>query len=341
MRARSHSSTRGDRTRCLARQVNSHTLRILSHGNSPILPRSPTPFLLCLAGSYVSPGVLLLILLLNSIRQTETIKHHPAALNVELLGVLLRQSKEKTLLKFLSKDLSCVNAPLAARLLAEARLPQETAPAEMPDKMVVALAQLLSEAHFPAPPSSCLSPVGEYNMRLGILKELRPELVATYQDTACTVEGHPMIVEAGVCLGGPDAKPGISVYRFANRIPLLFEGGGDVATQVSKRRINWGAYKIRQNQDKIGVFISVVSTKVPFKGTGKEYIGDDIPEVHAAVKRAMERCCLQLKVKLVKQRAMADERERKKNMTKCETRARAHTHTDTRAHTHTDMHMHT
>ena len=78
---------------------------------------------------------------------------------------------------------------------------------------------------------------------------------------------------------GKDAKPGVTVYRFANRIPLLFEGGGDVATQVSKRRINWAAYKMRHNLDKIGVFVSLVSTKVPFKGTGKEYIGDDIPEV--------------------------------------------------------------
>ena len=55
------------------------------------------------------------------------------------------------------------------------------------------------------------------------------------------------------------------MYRFANRIPLLFEGGGDVATQVSKRRINWAAYKMRHNLDKIGVFVSLVSTKVPFK----------------------------------------------------------------------------
>ena len=86
--------------------------------------------------------------------------------------------------------------------------------------------------------------------------------------------------QAGVSLGGHDAKPGITVYRFANRIPLLFEGGGDVATQVSKRRINWASYKMRHNLDKIGIFVSLVSTKVPFKGTGKEYIGDDIPEVH-------------------------------------------------------------
>ena len=106
------------------------------------------------------------------------------------------------------------------------------------------------------------------------------------------------------------------MYRFANRIPLLFEGGGDVATQVSKRRINWAAYKMRHNLDKIGVFVSLVSTKVPFKGTGKEYIGDDIPEVQAAVKRAIERCCLQLKAKIARQKALADEKEKRKNLTK-------------------------
>lgn len=37
-------------------------------------------------------------------------------------------------------------------------------------------------------------------------------------------------------------------------------------------------------QDKIGVFVSIVSTKIPFKGTGKEYIGDDITEIASAVK---------------------------------------------------------
>ena len=138
----------------------------------------------------------------------------------------------------------------------------------------------MRDAQFEPPSGECLSPVGEYNLRLGIMKELRPELVATFQDSVCSHEGHPLIVEAGVCLGGRDAKPGITVYRFANRIPLLFEGGADVATQVSKRRINWASYKMRHNLDKIGIFVSLVSTKVPFKGTGKEYIGDDIPEVH-------------------------------------------------------------
>ena len=29
----------------------------------------------------------------------------------------------------------------------------------------------------------------------------------------------------------------------------------------------------------VGVFVSIVSTKIPFKGAGKEYIGDDVEEM--------------------------------------------------------------
>ena len=40
---------------------------------------------------------------------------------------------------------------------------------------------------------------------------------------ARVLEGHSFIVGAAVSIGGRDIKPGINVYRFANRIPLLFE----------------------------------------------------------------------------------------------------------------------
>jgi DNA topoisomerase VI subunit B len=62
--------------------------------------------------------------------------------------------------------------------------------------------------------------------------------------------------------------------RFANRIPLLFEGGSDVVTRTACKRINWQSYKINHSVDKVGVFVSIVSTKIPFKGAGKEHIGE-------------------------------------------------------------------
>lgn len=45
----------------------------------------------------------------------------------------------------------------------------------------------------------------------------------------------------------------------------------------------------------VGVFVSIVSTKIPFKGAGKEYIGDDIEEMVAAVKHAIQACGLQVR----------------------------------------------
>jgi Topoisomerase VI B subunit, transducer len=155
---------------------------------------------------------------------------------------------------------------------------------------------------------------------------------------ARVLEGHSFLVEAAVSLGGKDIRPGINIYRFANRIPLLFEvrrilllfearcaccssdngavallvggtaatrvplssgrrnscartrlvrrarqsslvrgaaqGGSDVITKTALKRINWSSYKINQSQDKVGVFVSIVSTRIPFKGAGKEYIGE-------------------------------------------------------------------
>jgi hypothetical protein len=105
------------------------------------------------------------------------------------------------------------------------------------------------------------------------------------------------------------------VHRFANRIPLLFEGGADVAT-ASARRIEWSKYKIDHKTDTITVFVSLVSTRVPFKGTGKEYIGDDIPEIREAVMRALQACCSQLKVKILRALEARTRLSRRKNLTK-------------------------
>jgi DNA topoisomerase VI subunit B len=53
----------------------------------------------------------------------------------------------------------------------------------------------------------------------------------------------------------------------------------------------------------VGVFVSIVSTKIPFKGTGKEYIGDDTEEIRKCVKNALQRCCKQLKQHLLTRNA--------------------------------------
>lgn len=247
------------------------------------------------------------------------VKHHPSSVNQLILKQVIANVSPKTsLLRFLTNELESIPRALATRLINELGphfTPTMTV-GEMTLNHIRQIDALLHEARFDAPNGKCLSPAGEYNLRLGIMKELRPSLVATHAEPADVFEGHPFIVEAGVALGGNGLKTGINVYRFANRIPLLFEAGNDVVTKTAREDIRWNNYKISTTTDRVGVICSIVSTKIPFKGTGKEYIGDDADSIKASVKRAITQCCLQLKAKLIRRIAQKDAAERKKTITK-------------------------
>ncbi|KAF3448921.1 hypothetical protein FNV43_RR09638 [Rhamnella rubrinervis] len=233
-------------------------------------------------------------------------KHHPSSVDLLLIKRLITDTSKQNLLQFLQHEFVNIGKSYADRLIVKSLTSQQ----------IVRIHQLFRQAKFDDPSGDCLSPAGEYNLRLGIVKELHPDMVATYSGSAQVFEGHPFIVEAGVSVGGKDVKQGLNIFRFANRIPLLFEQGADVITRTALKRINWNSYKINQTQDKIGVFVSIVSTKIPFKGTGKEYIGDDISEIASAVKSAIQQCCIQLKTKIVKKLQAREQQERKRNLSK-------------------------
>ncbi|KAK1259723.1 DNA topoisomerase 6 subunit B [Acorus gramineus] len=245
-------------------------------------------------------------------------KHHPSAVDLLLIKRLIAETSKQNLLQFLQHEFVNISKSYAERLIGE--MGPDFSPKmflkSLTSQQLVRIHQLFRQAKFDDPSGDCLSPAGEYNLRLGIIKELHPDLVATYAGSAQVFEGHPFIVEAGISLGGKDVKHGLNIFRFANRIPLLFEQGADVVTRTALKRINWNSYKINQTQDKIGVFVSIVSTKIPFKGTGKEYIGDDISEISSAVKSALKQCCCQLKSKIMKKLQARERQERKRNLTK-------------------------
>lgn len=71
----------------------------------------------------------------------------------------------------------------------------------------------------------CMNVLGHRNSKTG---QNRPNLAKTGFLGRCAgdvkvLEGHAFVVEAAVSLGGRELRPGLNVYRFANRIPLLFE----------------------------------------------------------------------------------------------------------------------
>lgn len=245
------------------------------------------------------------------------VKHHPSSVDQYRLKRLIGEVRPSmTVHKFLTSQFVSIPASLATRLLTELGFDRAMPVKDLEANHIRQLNELLQAARFDKPDGDCLSPAGEYNLRLGITKELRPAMVATHAEPPDVFEGHAFVVEVGIALGGAGMKPGINVYRFANRIPLLFEAGNDVVTRTAKEGIRWNNYKISPVNDRIGVICSIVSTKVPFKGTGKEYIGDDADSIKVAVKRALTQCCIQLKSKLVRRAAIKDAADRKQSIIK-------------------------
>eukprot|EP00039_Didymoeca_costata_P027517 m.18536 g.18536 ORF g.18536 m.18536 type:complete len:662 (+) comp6348_c0_seq1:168-2153(+) len=247
------------------------------------------------------------------------VKHHPSSVSLTKLEELVRMAREKndnmTLKKFLMSSFTHINKGKVDDLvdLLGKKFQSEQSIETIDKKMWMHLQSILKKEDWPAPDGSVLSPAGGYNMYLGIVKEFRPDIVVTYQEATRVYEGHPFIVEAAVSLGGKTLSPGINVIRFANRIPLIFETGSDVITKTAND-IKWGLYKINQKEQKVGVFVSIVSTKIPFKGTGKEFISNDCTEIKEAVRDAIAKCGSQLKAKIIQAEKKKTQQNRRKEL---------------------------
>ncbi|MHA2304168.1 MAG: DNA topoisomerase VI subunit B [Candidatus Hodarchaeales archaeon] len=130
---------------------------------------------------------------------------------------------------------------------------------------------------FKRPSGDSLSPLGADLLAKGIEKELSPQFVRSASGDVSAYSGHPFIIEAALSYGGPTlskeegAKGGPKIYRFANRIPLLFGAGNDIIAKCVQK-MSWKAYKININKSPIAIVVSLVSSKVPFPETSKEYI---------------------------------------------------------------------
>lgn len=208
---------------------------------------------------------------------------HPYGIDVEALRRLLKQTNEQTLTKFMTTNFHRVGEKTAKKFLAFSGFEDSQKPKTLGNEDVVKFVNSLPQfEEFLPPDASCLSPLGEEIMQAGIMKELSPEFVAMCVRPPSAYSGYPFIVEVGLAYGGSSIEPGVKLLRFANRIPLLYDEGNDVAFRIIKEEIDWKRYKIPQDAP-IAIITHVCSTKVPFKTVGKEYLADR-PELERELK---------------------------------------------------------
>lgn len=234
---------------------------------------------------------------------------HPYGVDVELLQRLIQITPYKTMAEFLRRHFHRVGEITAQKFLEFDGLSPSKNPKKLAHEEIVRLMQNLKKyKEFLPPDASCLSPLGEDLLRAGITKELKPEYLVVHQRKPSTYAGHPFIIEVGIAYGGDIPKRGnFIIYRFANRIPLLYDEASDVSFRVINA-MNWRRYKVSPDMP-IALVVHICSTKVPYKTVGKEFIADR-PEVRREIANELREVARQLQHFLSKREHVDKERKR-------------------------------
>ena len=222
---------------------------------------------------------------------------------------LIEITREHTMRGFMKTHFHRVGKTIAAGFLQTVDVAAKKNPKKLTPDEIVRLVNAMKSYKFLAPDASCLSPLGEELLEAGIKKELSPEFVAVYQRKPSAYSGFPFIVEVGIAYGG-EIEPGggIKLFRFANKIPLLFDEASDVSWKVVNTGIDWRHYKVTPDMP-IAVFVHICSTKVPYKTVGKEFIADR-PDVEREILNAVREVARRLSLFLSKKIHMAHEKRR-------------------------------
>ena len=120
-----------------------------------------------------------------------------------------------------------------------------------------------------APPSNCISPIGEKAILHGLYKQIRGEFYTAVTRPPSVYRGNPFVIEAGLAFGkGPDQAAAVPdapaaplaegeqrendselarVIRYANRVPLLYQQSA-CATFKAALETAWRNYGVTQSR---------------------------------------------------------------------------------------------
>lgn len=268
-------------------------------------------------------------------RRTEIMPHpakevlpHPGDMDLKTLKkAIIRFMNQKTTLQgVLCNSFQKLSSEKAKEIITKADVDLKIAD-KYDEHELIKVVNICKQTKFQAPNTEHLSPIGEEILIAGMTSEytivtnkentnsgdqpqqqlstkvLRPVLTG-YSSRTCVVNNRPTIVECGIAYGGDISS--FKLHRFANKIPLLYDEGSDVAREVvseveinkmgiSKKEVKEQFANPDSKSDRavellpIHIFFHICSTKIPYKTAGKESIASE-----GDLKRYMKACLADL-----------------------------------------------
>ena len=257
-------------------------------------------------------------------RRTETMPQpayevlpHPAEMDLQTLKkAILNFSNQKiSIQNVLSSSFQKLSIEKAREIISSSDL--ENKPASLfSESDLIKIVNTCKHMKFQAPKTDHLSPIEEKILTTGMMSEyiivnskdqnktmnqteighnlnlriLKPALTA-YSSRSTVINNRPTIIECGIAYGGNINS--FKLYRFANKIPLLYDEGSDVAREVvSEVGINKMGITKKEAKEQFAsdqknrsdravellplhIFFHICSTKIPYKTAGKESIASE------------------------------------------------------------------
>jgi DNA topoisomerase-6 subunit B len=268
--------------------------------------------------------------------QPKEIKPHPYGIEFGILLRMLHDTKSHTLAGFLAGEFSRVSSAVAQQICGTAKLSPNAKPRSIHGADAEALYKAIQSTRIMAPPSNCISPIGEKAILHGLYQQIKGDFYTAVTRAPAVYRGNPFIIEAGLAYGrGPEQAAQAAeappeplaegeqqesdgelarVIRYANRVPLLYQQSA-CATYKSVLETGWRNYGVAQSRGALPagpmvVFVHMASVWVPFTSESKEAIAD-YDEIRKEIRLALQECGRRLGVFLRKrERAHSEFRRR-------------------------------
>src|SRR5438128_4421530 len=271
------------------------------------------------------------------------IKPHPYGIELGMLLKMLHDTNSHSLSGFLAADFCRVSSELAKEICKKAGVSANARPRDVAGEAAEAVYKTLQATKIMAPPTNCLSPIGEKALLSGLYNQIKGEFYTAVSRPPAVYRGNPFAIEAGLAFGSrpaesdkPDDKSKAKakeeaqplaegeeeegdtelarVIRYANRVPLLYQQSA-CATYKAAVDTKWRNYGISQSrgalpQGPMVIFVHMASVWVPFTSESKEAIAD-YDEIRKEITLALRECGRRLGVFLRRQgRAQSEFRRR-------------------------------
>ncbi len=226
--------------------------------------------------------------------EAQEIKPHPYGIELGILIKMLKSTESKTVTSFLQNDFSRISLVTSKEICDKANLDVKLKPEELDLTQSENLYKAMQGTKIIAPPTNCISPIGEELLIKGLKKEINADFYTAVSRSPVVYKGRPFLLEVGVAYGGDsDKEAQVRLMRFANRVPLLYQQGACAITEAVQD-INWRPYGLQQSSGSLpyGPLVLVVhmaSVWVPFTSESKDAIAH-YEDIIKEIKLALQEC---------------------------------------------------